>query len=536
VRTGLLQTIGFALLLWIAPLTAQPPATWQSAAPAVAPGSARPEPVDLDAIHRIRDEGLQRPQVIDTAWYLTDVYGPRLTNSPGIRAAADWAVDRLREWGLSDVRQESWGPFGRGWVNERLTAHALAPQAFPLTAYARAWTPGTGGAVTADAVLAVIDREEDFAKWEGRLEGRIVLAQRPAEVQPLLAPLGRRYTDEELKALESQPVTAPRPAPAAAATPTLAQRRMQFYATEGVVAVLEPGTGRSDHGALLVTGPHQQRQTGEPAVAAQIVVATEQYNRLARLLARDVPVRLELDVRNRFLDEPLDSFNILADIPGTDRAGEVVMLGAHFDSWHAGTGATDNAAGSAVMMEAMRILRTVGLPMRRTVRLALWTGEEQGLLGSRAYVRQHFADRTPMGLQPGHSTLSAYFNLDNGTGAIRGVFLQGNDAVAPIFAAWMDPLRSLGVTTLSIRNTGSTDHVPFDEVGLPGFQFIQDPLEYGTHSHHSNMDLYDRLQAEDLMKNAIIVASFVYHAANRDDLLPRKPLPRPRETGEDTAR
>ena len=239
-------------------------------------------------------------------------------------------------------------------------------------------------------------------------------------------------------------------------------------------------------------------------------------------------MQLELNVQNRFIDDTLDAFNVVAEIAGTDRADEVVMLGAHFDSWHAGTGATDNAAGSAAMMEVMRILEASGLRMRRTVRLALWSGEEQGLLGSRAYVKQQFADPEVMMLKPAHAKLSAYFNMDNGGGAIRGVYLQGNEAARPVFAAWMEPFRSLGMTTLSIRSTGSTDHVAFDEVGLPGFQFIQDPLEYGTHSHHTNMDLYDRIQAEDLMKNSVVIASFVYHAANRDVLLPRKPLPRPR--------
>ena len=238
-------------------------------------------------------------------------------------------------------------------------------------------------------------------------------------------------------------------------------------------------------------------------------------------------VTIELNVQNRFLDDTLDSFNVVAEIPGTDRADEIVMLGAHFDSWHAGTGATDNAAGSAAMMEAMRILKAAGVRLRRTVRLALWTGEEQGFLGSRAYVKQQFADRVTMQLKPAHAKLSAYFNLDNGTGAIRGVYLQGNEAVRPIFAAWMEPFRSLGMTTLTIRNTGGTDHLPFDEVGLPGFQFVQDPVEYQTYSHHTNMDVYDRIQAQDMMKNAVIIASFVYHAANRDALLPRKTLPRP---------
>ena len=496
------------------------------------PWAQQSERVDLDAIYRIKDEGLQRSQVMDTAWFLTDVHGPRLTNSPTLRAAADWTTKRLAEWGLSNVRQEKWGEFGRGWANERFTANVLAPTPSPLMAFQRAWTPGTNGIVSGDVVLAVINNEEGFKKWEGQLEGKIVLAQNPADVRLLTTALGRRYSDQELVDLQAQPVTAPAPQ-AAPALPSnvpanLPARRMQFFHREGVLAVLEPGTGRNDHGAMPVQGSNANRHAKEPPVPTQITVATEHYNRLARLVRRGIPVRIELDARSRFIDDTLDAFNIIAELPGTDRADEIVMLGAHFDSWHSGTGATDNAAGSAAMMEAMRILKVSGVRLRRTVRLALWTGEEQGLLGSREYVKQHFADRNTMVLKPGHAKLSAYFNMDNGAGAIRGVYLQGNEAIRPVFAAWMEPFRSMGMTTLSIRNTGSTDHVPFDEVGLPGFQFVQDPLEYGTHSHHTNMDLYDRLPAQDLMKNATIIAAFAYHAATRDALLPRKPLPKPR--------
>jgi hypothetical protein len=500
--------------------------------PAGAGASVAAERVDLDAIYRIKEEGLQRSQVMDTIWYLTDVYGPRLTNSPNIRAAAAWATARMTEWGLTHPRQEVWGRFGRGWVNEKFTANVVTPQPFPLIAFARAWTPGTSGTVTADAMMAVIDRAEDFGKWQGRLNGKIVLAARTPTVNPLFTATGRRLTDQELLDMQSQPVNAGRGRGGApgnpAANPNFPRQRMQFFAREGVAAVLEPGNGRNDHGAIIVQGSNLNRDPKEPPTAAQVVVASEHYNRIARLLDRKMPVTIELNVQNRFVDDTLDAANVIAEIPGTDRPDEVVMLGAHFDSWHAGTGATDNASGSAVMMEVMRILKTTGLAMRRTVRLALWTGEEQGLLGSRAYVRQQFGDRDTMQLTPAHATLAGYFNMDNGTGAIRGVYLQGNEAIRPTFAAWMEPFRNLGMTTLTIRNTGSTDHVPFDELGLPGFQFIQDPVEYGTHSHHTNMDLYDRIQAQDLMKNAVIIASFVYHAANRDALLPRKALPRPR--------
>jgi hypothetical protein len=524
-----------AVALVVSALLTNPGA--QSPAPATLSGAASPaaaaERVDLDAIYKIKDEGLERSQVVDTLWYLTEVHGPRLTNSPNIRAAAAWATQKMTEWGLTKPRQEVWGSFGQGWANEKFIANVVTPQPFPLIAFPRAWTPGTSGQVTADAVLAVVERREDFGKYQGRLKGKIVLAARTTTVNPLFTATGRRFTEQELVDIQSQPVNAGRGRGGAPANPpannqNFGRERMQFFAREGAIAVLEPGAGRNDHGAILVQGSNQNRDPKEPPTAAQIVVASEHYNRIARLLDRNIPVTIELNVQNRFVTDTLDASNVIAEIPGTDKADEVVMLGAHFDSWHSGTGATDNAAGSAVMMEAMRILKATGVPLRRTVRLALWTGEEQGLLGSRAYVKQHFGDRDTMNLTPAHAKLSGYFNHDNGTGAIRGVYLQGNEAVRPVFTAWMEPFRNLGMTTLTIRNTGSTDHVPFDEVGLPGFQFIQDPVEYSSHSHHTNMDVFDRIQAQDLMKNAVIIASFVYHAANRDTVLPRKALPRPR--------
>lgn len=501
----------FVILVAAVPLSAQ----------VAAPTADR---VDLDALYKIKEEGLQRSQVMEITSYLTDVYGPRLTNSPNIKAAADWTRQKLSEWGLVNVRLEPWGPFGRGWSNERFSAQVVSPRPFPLIGYAGAWTPGTNGPVTGEAVMAVVDSEPDFARFRGKLRGKFVLAQRMPEVQPLWEAPAHRLTDTELADLATQP---PPPRPfggGGGGFQQFNQRRMQFYLDEGVAAVVYPGRG--DGGTVFGTG-NGPRDPGGAAFPPTMSIAVEHYGRIARILDKGVPVTLQVDIQNRFYDDNLSTFNLVAEIPGTDKADELVMLGAHFDSWHGGTGATDNAAGSAVMLEAVRLLRATGLKMRRTVRIALWTGEEQGLLGSRAYVRDHFADRETMQLKPEHALVSGYFNVDNGTGRVRGVYLQGNEAVAPIFERWMEPFTNLGMTTLTIRNTGGTDHLAFDAVGLPGFQFIQDPVEYGTRTHHSNMDVYERIQPFDMMQNAVIVATFVYQTASRDEKLPRKPLPKP---------
>jgi hypothetical protein len=354
-------------------------------------------------------------------------------------------------------------------------------------------------------------------------------------VQPLWTAPARRFTGPELEEMREQQVGPSRGPGNFGQGQAFAAKRNAFLLAEGVRAVLEPGNGRGDSGSVL-TGGGGSRNPKDPPVPPQLSVATEHYNRLARLLARGQTVTMEVDVRNTFHDADLGMFNIVAEIPGTDKADEVVMLGAHFDSWHAGTGAVDNASGSAVMMEAMRILKQAGVRLRRTVRLALWTGEEQGLLGSRAYVKQHFGDPETMVLKPEHGKLAAYFNMDNGTGAYRGVYLQGNEAVAPIFRAWMAPFANLGMIDLTIRNTSGTDHLAYHAVGLPGFQFIQDPVQYSSRTHHSNLDLYDQLIAGDLMKNAVITAAFVYHAANRDQMLPRRTLPKPTKPGTPTTR
>jgi carboxypeptidase Q len=485
------------------------------------------EKLDLDAIYRIKEEGLQRSQVMELESYLTDVYGPRLTGSPHIREAAEYAQRTMKEWGLANVRLESF-PFGRGWQNQRFVAHALTPRAYPLIGYPKAWTPGTKGPITGEAVMAVIAAEKDFDTFRGKLRGKFVLATATREVLPQFDAPAHRYTDAELSDLSRQPTGARGRGRGNAPGAAFARKRTQFWIDEGAAAVIE--TSRGDGGTLFVQSGGS-RDPKDPPSPPQVVLAVEHYGRIARTLDKHIPVTLQFDIDNTFYDDDLNAFNIVGELPGSDKAEEVVMLGAHFDSWHTGTGATDNAAGSAVMMEAMRLLKTSGVKLRRTVRIGLWGGEEQGLLGSKAYIKAHYGDPATMQLKPEHAKLAGYFNVDNGTGAIRGVYLQGNEAVAPIFQAWMEPFKNMGMTTLAIRNTGGTDHLSYDAVGLPGFQFIQDDVEYNTRTHHSNMDVYERVQANDMMRNAVIVAAFVYNAANREEKLPRKPLPKPAAPG-----
>jgi carboxypeptidase Q len=484
------------------------------------------EKLDLDAVYRIKEEGLQRSKVMEIESYLTDVYGPRLTGSPNMKEAADWATRTMKEWGLANVHLESW-PFGRGWQNQSFTAMAVTPRAYPLIGYPKAWTPGTNGPVTGEAIIAVINEEKDFATFKGKLRGKFVLATPMREVPARFEALGHRYSDAELAELSKQPEGTGRGGRGGRGSPAAQEfqkKKTQFWIDEGVAALLD--ISRGDGGTLFVQGGGSRDPKDSPS-PSQVVIAVEQYGRIVRTLQKNIPVTLSMNIDNKFYDTDLNSFNIVAELPGTDKADEVVMIGAHFDSWHTGTGATDNAAGSAIMMEAMRILKTTGVKLRRTVRIGLWGGEEQGLLGSKAYIKAHYGDPATMQLKPEHAKFAGYFNVDNGTGLIRGVYLQGNEAVAPIFSAWMEPFKNLGMNTLTIRNTGGTDHLSYDAVGLPGFQFIQDDVEYNSRTHHSNMDVYERIQATDMMRNAVIVASFVYNAANRDEKLPRKPLPKP---------
>jgi hypothetical protein len=456
-------------------------------------------------------------------------------------------MDKLKEWGLQNVHTEQYD-FGRGWELKKFAAHMTAPVYAPLIAFPKAWTPGTSGVVRGEARRVDIASEADMERHRGKLKGVFVLTQGPGLVEAHFQPQARRYTDQELEEIAQMPDPAARPRagrPPMPGSPRLPQAKlMAFYTSERVGALLEPGRG--DGGTMFV-GRGGDRARNAPPVPPQVVVGTEQYNRICRVLDKSIKVELEMEIQTEFYDQDLYDHNVLAEVPGTDKKDEIVMLGGHFDTWHSATGATDDSAGCAVAMEAVRILQAAGLKPRRTVRIALWGGEESGLLGSRAYVNEHFASRPapppgvergspefiklmqqPPVLKPGHAKLSAYWNFDNGGGKIRGIYLQGNEQVRPIFEAWLAPFRDMGATTVSIRNTGGTDHLSFDGAGLPGFQFIQDPIEYDTRTHHSNMDVYDRILPGDLMQAAVIMASMVYHTAMRDELLPRKPLPRPR--------
>jgi carboxypeptidase Q len=460
-----------------------------------------PAAPDERLLTRIRDEAEARSEVMDLARELTDIYGPRLTGSPHLKAAGTIVLQRLKQWGIESARLERWGPFGPGWTTDRFVALAVSPAAFPLQAYPKAWTPGTSGDVVAEAVLAPIASEQEFDAYRGKLRGRFVLTSRPGD------------------GLKAMPLE-------------FTRRRMAFFVDEGVAALVEPGgTG----GAVVVTDGRLRDDAAfggngfypwPDPVAAQVVVATEQYNRIARMLEAAIPVTLEMNIANTYHTAEPDSFNIIAEIPGTTRRDEVVIVGAHFDSWHAGTGAADNAAGCAAALEALRILKALRLEMRRTVRLALWTGSEQGLLGSRAYVAGHFADPTSMALKPEHARLSAYVNLDGGRGAIRGIEVQGNEAAARTLEPWLAALSQRGMTTLSLATSKAGDHAAFDAVGLPAFDLIQEPLDLET-TKHSSADTFDRLGRADLVRNASIVASLLYYLADRDELMPRKPVPKP---------
>jgi hypothetical protein len=612
------------------------------------------------AIARIRDEGLDRSQAMQTLDYLCNTIGPRLTGSPGCRRANEWTRETLASWGLSNAHLESWGPFGRGWTLERFSLQVVEPYTIVLNGYPKAWTPGFERPFEAPVVHVSATKEEELEQYKGKLKGAVVLAGRSRDVQARFEPLASRLDEERLERLASaQPGSSAMMGQARAQTaserqaqfaasgargeallnrarspdsrgsrdsradagngpstrpasdePTtspsgrrrrfdpFASRLLAFVADEGAALVITPSTtgdggtlfvsaasvpgdtSRGGAGAVATTNPTIGPTTGPttrprvwakdaPTIPAQVTLAVEDYNRLARMLAAGEKLKMLVDLKVAFHDDDETAYNTIAEIPGTDPQlkHEIVMVGAHLDSWHSGTGATDNAVGSACAMEAVRIIKALDLKPRRTIRVALWTGEEQGLLGSAAYVKRHFghdpdaaarrerpqvsdpaageqaaatpADPTAPATQPAtrparrivkepdYEKFSVYFNLDNGTGKIRGIYAQGNEAALPLFKQWLAPFADLGATTVTISNTGGTDHQSFDRIGLPGFQFIQDPIEYSSRTHHSNYDVYDRLQADDVKQASTIMAAFVYQAAMMDQRFPRKPIDRP---------
>ncbi len=522
------------------------------------------ETLDLTMYQRIREEGLNRSHVMEFATALMDGIGPRLTGSPNLKKANEWTRDTLTKIGLENAHLEDWGEFGMGWQQLNTWARMVTPDTAILIVQATPWSPSTAGPVTGDVAFVNIQDEKDFDQYRGKLAGKIVLLGAMREVPPVDKALFERYTNQELDQLAEFPVTA-----TAGLSPEMLARirtRMeryrllekvsQFFAEEKVAAVIEPsrdgvngggsgGTLFDDNGATLGRTPY----LADHRVKIPVVVATiESYGRLYRLTQAHAPVSVQVDVETKFAGDHEHGYNTVAEIPGTDPKlkDQVVMVGGHLDSWIAGTGATDNGAGTIVAMEAVRILKALDVKPRRTIRIALWTGEEQGLFGSKGYVKQHFGSaalstapdqqalpefmrRTvgPLEVKPEQKLISGYFNVDNGSGKIRGVYLQGNAAIAPVFAQWIAPLKDLGVTTLTMRNTGGTDHLSFDAVGIPGFQFIQDDLDYESRTHHSNQDVLERLQPADLKQIATVEAIFLYNAAQRDQMLPRKPLPDP---------
>ena len=539
------------------------------AAPTVSDPYAEVQPatekIDLDTYQRIRDEEMSHSHIMEFGTALMDGIGPRLTGSPNLKKANEWTRDTLTKIGLENAHLEDWGEFGLGWQQLNAWARMTVPDTAVLIVQATPWSPSTPGPVTGEVVFVNIQSEKDFDQYKGKLAGKVVLFGAMREVPPVDKPLFERATEKDLEDLAELPITAG----GGGLTPEMQQRLAaraernklidklaQFFADEKVAAVIEPsrdakngggsgGTLFDDNGATLGRTPY----VADKAVKIPVVVAAiESYGRLYRLTQAKAPVSVELDVETKVTGEHEHGFDTVAEIPGTDPAlkDQVVMVGGHLDSWIAGTGATDNGAGTIVAMEVVRILKALDIKPRRTIRIALWTGEEQGIFGSKGYCTMHFGSaklstepdqlalpefmRRAVGaleLKPEQKLVSGYFNIDNGTGKVRGIYTQGNVAIAPIFAQWIAPLKDLGVTTITNRNTGGTDHLSFDAVGIPGFQFIQDDMDYESRTHHSNEDTVERLQPADLKQIAIVEAIFVYNAAQRDQMLPRKPLPHP---------
>ncbi|WP_295721868.1 M20/M25/M40 family metallo-hydrolase [Mucilaginibacter sp.] len=494
------------------------------------------ETVDPAMVQKIREEGLNHSKVMETAFYLTDVSGPRLANSPGLKRAQNWAVEQLKTWGMANAKLEPWGKFGKGWEVQKNYAAITVPYYHAIIAIPKAWTPGTGGLIKGDVMVIKADSAAQLDQYKGKLQGKIVIFDTKPLTERTFKSDAARYTDEELATMEKATMAPARPR--TAVDPNSAQfaamRKLRafraslgtFLKEEKVALVLTQARGTD--GTVFTTNGASYADTAK-AVAPELETSSEDYQRILRLVNAGKPVQLEADIKTQFFTDDMQGYDVVGEIPGTDKKlkDQVVMLGGHLDSWHAATGATDNAAGSAVMLEAMRILKTIGFKPKRTIRIALWSSEEQGLFGSRGYVLNHFGDPKTMELKPEQAKLSAYYNLDNGTGKIRGIYLQGDSAAGPIFKSWLEPFKDLGAATVTVSNTGGTDHQSFDAVGIPGFQFIQDAIDYGSRTHHSNQDTYDRLIEDDLKQAATIIASFVYNTSQRAEMIPRKALPKP---------
>ena len=495
-------------------------------------------PVDLGTISRIKHEALTNSQAMDHVGWMSDLYGPRLTGTPQMEEASKWAMKKFTEWGLANVHQERFA-FGQGWKVERFSAHLVEPQVQPMIGFPRTYSPSTKGAVTGDVARVDIRSEADFAKYAGKLRGKIVLPQAARRVRMLDDRVVLRMNEQDIEEALTTPIPGSGGAGGAGGAGGFAAKVTQFYVSEGVAGVLERGSdndmsaGGSDlswqtqrtDGGTIFPGSGGSRDPKAPPQVPSATIAVEHYNRMIRLLDKGVPVKVELNINTTFYPEAAgtpNGINTIAEIPGTDLADEVVILGAHFDSHPYATGATDNATGSSAMMEALRIIKSLGLRPRRTIRVALWGAEEQGLLGSRAYVAQHFGNASDGSARPAHAKLVAYYNLDNGTGRIRGIWGQGNLGAMALFRQWMESVSDLGVEIVGPRTVGSTDHASFENAGLPGFQFIQERLEYNSRTHHSNMDFVDRVQREDLVQQAAVAAVFAWYSANWPEKLPRK--------------
>jgi hypothetical protein len=493
------------------------------------------EVVDSALVARIKAEGTDRSEVMALLNQITDLNGPRLTNSPGYRKAAEHARKTLETWGLQS-RTESWGKFGRGWSLQKFQMSVKEPYYFPVVAFPKAWTPGIKGTVSAEVIYLDVKKEEDLAKYKGQLKGKVVMFNPPPRIRFGFEPVATRFADSTLLNWANDEQTDRGRRFLQGSPEDFTYKKWKLCMDEGALAVLDHSTGRGDNGAVTVSGasvpvppgtPFDKRpriyDEPQPATLPQIALASEHYNRLHRLLLSGAKPKVELQLEVAFTPAE-DGYNVIGEIAGTDRKDEIVMIGAHLDSWHSATGTTDNGAGSAVMLEAIRIIKSLGIQPHRTIRIGLWGGEEQGLLGSRGYVTRHMGERIgdSVALKPEGSKVSAYFNMDNGTGKFRGIYLQENEACGPIFREWFRPFHKAGAATIATFNTGGTDHQSFDRIGIPAFQFIQDPIEYSTRTHHTSLDGYDKALEEDLRHNAIIVAVFAWLAANREEMLPRK--------------